>query len=416
MADARHRRLRSRHAMARPSRKWALRGGFAAGALVLGYISTIQALAVATARSDLPRAHALYPGSGWIGARLAEQISAGKVDAAARARADRIARQALDAEPLAAPALTALALNAELRGDRATAGRLFRHSDALSRRDLGTRLWLIEDAVTRGDVPGVLRHYDIALRTARGAPDLLFPVLSTAITDPVVADALASTLAHRPPWSDAFVQYLATSGPDARSTARLFRRLAQTRTPLPEIATANAVNSLITANAFNAAWDYYRTLRAGTDRRRSRDIDFRAQLEIPTAFDWVPVMTEPGVAASIQHSAGGGLFDFAAPPTVGGPVLQQMQVLPAGRYRLAGHSIGIEQPPDSRPYWTLMCTDGREIGRVDVPNSTVDNGRFTGMFTVPARCPAQVLRLIARPSNAMSGAAGQIDHVALWPA
>ncbi len=400
----------------RSPREWAFRGGFAIVALALGYVSTSETLALVLSRSNPARAYAINDHDGRIGVRLAEQlVTSGNAGPAQFAHAERIARRALRDEPLSAGALTVLGLNAQRRGDTAAARALFARSDALSRRELGTRLWLIEDAVARGDIAGALRHYDIALRTSTRAPDLLYPVLASASADPRIARETVRVLEGRPAWSGMFVDYLATSGPDARSTARLFRALAQAHVPVPEVATANAVNALITAGAFDAAWNYYSALRKGADRRRSRDADFGAQVAVPTALDWTPVMLDAGVTASIQQSTTDGVFDFAAPATVGGVVLQQMQVLPPGRYRIEGRSVGIAQDDGQRPYWTLLCIDGRELGRVEVPNSSQAEGRFFGELTVGAGCPAQTLRLVVRPSNAIGGVSGQIDRVELRP-
>lgn len=404
-----------RRTQRRSPREWALRGGIAVAALVLGYISGIEALAFSIAESDVEQAYALNPDDGRIEAKLAEQLMVGGGGADQQARSVRLAHKALLKEPLAVSALTAMALNDQMRGETGRARNLFIRSDALSRREFGAQLWLIEDAVGRGDIPGALKHYDIALRTTARAPELLFPVLSSAISDPRIARELARVLAKRPGWSEAFAQYVSTSGAYAKSAARLFRLLSLEHVAVPKIAAANAVNGLITANAFDSAWDYYRTLRKGADRRYSRDPRFGAQIEIPTAFDWTPVMIEAGIAASIQKTAKDGVFEFAAPATVGGTVLQQMQVLPPGSYNLEGHTMGIALPDGERPYWSLVCVDGREVGRVELRNSSEADGNFAGSLVVSNTCPAQLLRLVVRPSNAVSGASGQIDNVQLGP-
>lgn len=398
----------------RSPREWIVRGCAAAAVLALGYVSTTETLATALQRVDIERAYALNPDDGRITAKLAEQLAI-RASPRLSSRGDQLAYRSLSSEPLAVPALTALALGSELRGNVAQARALFVHSSALSRRDFSAQLWLIEDAVSHGDVPGALRQYDAALRTNKNAPEILFPILASATSDPTIASALVNVLATRPAWGDAFVRYLGTSSPDPQTTATLFQLLALRRIPIPEIATANAVNSLVTANAFEAAWNYYRGLRGGVDRRRSRDPNFGAHIEIPTAFDWTPVMTISGVTASIQRTAESGVFDFAAPPTIGGIVLQQMQMLTPGRYRIDGHSLNIEQSDSERPYWVLVCTDGREIGRVDLPNSDQQAGHFSGSFVVGTTCSAQLLRLIVRPSNKVSGTSGQIDHVMMRP-
>ncbi|MDT9096849.1 hypothetical protein RSW32_26335, partial [Escherichia coli] len=76
--------------------------------------------------------------------------------------------------------------NAQLHGDVGAARRLFAYGQRLSRRDNSTQLWAIEDAVARNDIPDVLRHYDVALRTSPNLADILYPVLASASADPAI--------------------------------------------------------------------------------------------------------------------------------------------------------------------------------------------------------------------------------------
>src|SRR3546814_1290750 len=82
------------------------------------------------------------------------------------------------------PYTTLFRSDAFARGDQAKGERLLAYSQKLSRRDLRTQLMAIELAVAQGDISGALRHYDIALRTKKNAPELLFPVLTSALPDP----------------------------------------------------------------------------------------------------------------------------------------------------------------------------------------------------------------------------------------
>src|SRR3546814_18551951 len=91
-------------------------------------------------------------------------------------------------------------------------------------------------------------------------------------------------------------------------------------------------------------------------------------------------------------------------------------MLPAGDYVLEGHSIGIEQPARSRPYWIVRCQTGGEIGRVELPNSSQAGGRFQGAIRVPADCPVQLLALVARSTDDLGGVSGQIDRIPIHPA
>lgn len=405
-----------RSALARRTRKeWAVRGALALLAAVLGYVSVIHTAAAVAARRNAELAHRLAPGNGAIAARLALSLAGVEATTTDRQRADVLARRALLRDATAVPAVVTLGVNAEIRGERAKARRLFAYSQALSRRDLQTQFWAIEDAVGRDDVAEVLRHYDIALRTSVAGSGILFPLLATAASDPAVRSGLIKILAARPNWSESFIGYVAGNGPDPRSTAALFLGLRHVGVAVPKTTLAPLVNALVAGGFMDDAWRYYASATPGVDRSSSRDPEFAFGMDTPSLFDWVPI-NDGTVTTSIQRGDESGVFDFAAPASVGGVLLQQLQLLQPGTYRIAGSSSGIEQEESARPYWVLSCRqDGRELGRVPLPNSAEANGRFTGIFTVPPGCPVQTLALVARPSDAVAGLSGQINRVQLTP-
>jgi hypothetical protein len=308
-----------------------------------------------------------------------------------------------------------LGIAAQIRGDVAAARRRFQYATTLSRRNLQTQLWLIEDAIARQDIPGALRHYDIALRTSAAAPELLYPILASAISTPEVRTALARTLLSEPAWAPNFIGYTAGNAPDPRAAASLFATLQRHGMAVPQNVQAVTLDQLLKQDFLEDAWHYYATARSGSDRRRSRDPQFGALLTAPSVFDWVPVTTE-AITATIQQNGKGGVFVFAAPPSVGGPVLRQYQMLPAGDYRLSGRSIDIQPATASMPYWVLRCGDERELGRVMLPPAGQAGGVFSGRLRVPADCPVQILSLVIPPSDAAEGISGQIGRVLLQPA
>lgn len=395
----------------RSPNEWTVRLTLASVAAALGYYGVTFSIAQVVVKRDPALAHRLTPYDGRITAAYATSLAGGDATAEDRARADVLAKRALQQDPTAVGAAATLGMNADFRGDKAAARRYFTYAQKLSRRDLRTQLFMIEDAVQREDIPGALHQYDITLRVFPNLGEMLYPVLTSASGDPVIRHELVKTLAGKPMWSESFIDFVANNNTDPKSTAALFLDLRRVGVPVPPNARASAVNALVAARELDAAWSYYATVRPGADRRRSRDPRFAANLETPSQLDWIPV-NYGGRTASIQ----GGIFDFSVPATVGGSLLQQVQLLPPGNYRLNGHSVGIDQIQGERPYWVLSCQSGRELGRVEVPNSSVGNGVFSGTFSVPADCPLQNLVLIARPSDAVSGLSGQFDRVELAPA
>ncbi|MBD8679937.1 hypothetical protein [Sphingomonas sp. CFBP 13720] len=395
----------------RSAREWIVRGLLAVAAVAGGYVGATGSLAYMVRQGDVVTGHALAPNDGRVTAAFARTLTGIDASNAERVRANALARTALRQDPTAVAAVSTLGIAAQLRGDAISARRLLAYANVLSRRDLETQLWAIEDAVGRNDIPGALHHYDIALRTSPGAGELLFPVLAKAGSNADIRTALVATLARKPIWSEAFINRVAAGAADAHEAAMLFGALGKAGVPLPEGAKAATVGALIRAGAVENAWAYYTTIRRGVDRRRSRDPRFTANLVIPSAFDWTPV-SEAGGITSIQD----GTVSFALPSSVGGMLLQQMQLLTPGIYRVEGHSRGIEQANDALPYWTLKCWHGRELGRVVLPRSTERSGNFAGNFRVPADCPVQTLALVGRASDTVAGLSGELDRVQLAPA
>ncbi|MBN2974449.1 hypothetical protein JW805_20895 [Roseomonas aeriglobus] len=382
--------------------------------VAVGSVSVTHSLAM-TLKDEAPeRAYVMAPWDGQVAALFARTLFGVDASPAAQTRAGQIALAALRSDPTVVPAVTTLAIRAQVEGDTGKTRRLFAYAQSLSRRDLVTQLWMIEDAVERGDIPGAMRNYDIALRTSRFTPQLLYPTLTTAMDDPAIRRALVETLSRQPLWITSFVEHVANNG-EPMTAAQLFQDLSAVQVPIPQDARADVIEALIRKQRFSAAWNYYRSIRRGTDPRMSRDPEFSAALESPTAFDWRPVIDNAGISAVIQPGEQNGVFDFAVPATIGGTVLQQMQLLPPGRYDLTGRSEDLEQPADTRPYWALQCDTGRELGRIDMPNSAEDGGRFAGSFTIPSDCRAQNLKLVVRPSNSVAGVTGKILSVQLHP-
>ena len=133
-----------------------------------------------------------------------------------------------------------------------------------------------------------------------------------------------------------------------------------------------------------------------------------------SVFDW-QAGADTRLSAAILRKGESALLDFSVPPSVGGVLVRQTQLLPPGNYRIEGRSQGIDQPERSQPYWTLTCKDGRELGRVALSNSNQNGGDFSGRFTVPERCEVQTLSLVARSTDDIMGVSGQIEKARLVP-
>lgn len=391
-----------------------IRAAVAITAALLGANSVSATLANVLERGDPALAYDLETGNGHITAAAAEHKFTLTPNASADSIAASLAHRALQQDATAVEALSVLGLQAQLRGDVARARVVFGYSHRLSRRELRTQIWAIEEAVLRGDIAGALKQYDQALRTSQKAREILFPVLARAIADPAVRAATLKMMSSESAWGEAFINYVAANGPEPRAVVAFFRDGAAVGLPIEDDDRSRLVNALVAEGATEDAWGFYESYRPSVSRYRSRDPDFRLNTQVPAVFDWSSVNAD-GVSASIHWGENGGVVHFSAAPGAGGTVIRQAQMLPPGKYRLKARSRGTEQPEYSRPYWTLTCRNGRELGRVPLLSAEDIWQNHSGRFTVPPNCSFQDLSLIVRATDDIAGVEGRIGSIELTP-
>ena len=128
----------------------------------LAWLSFIHAVANITWQQQPDLALSFVPDHPLALSRKADELFAEKQDAATLAKVEAMAKQSLRGGALNPVAIRLLGYVADMRGDEKKARELMLLSQKVSRRDFGTQLWLIEDAVARGDKKQALYHYDIA--------------------------------------------------------------------------------------------------------------------------------------------------------------------------------------------------------------------------------------------------------------
>lgn len=390
--------------------EWSVRIALVLFSAVLMYFGMSHSLAQMVVSKSPELAWQLAKWDGRNGAALAEwrfaQAPLDDTDAITE-----LAQSAIRTDALALPAVVTLGLQTQLRGETAQARRLFEYAQHLSRRDLRTEIWAIENAVVRGDVRAALRHYDIALRTSKAAPGILYPILATAISDASIRPVLVQTLVGRPAWGQSFLSYAAGSSRDPRSVADFFSQLRRAQVPPPPDAMVNVINALIAQGAVDDAWRQYAGIRPRVNRNVSRDPRFATYVVQPSLLDWV-LPENSTVTAEIMQDSGGGSFDFAVSSGGGGPLLQQFQLMRPGLYQLKGRSTGITWNAESSLYWVLTCQDGRELGRVSVLHPRNSNESFSGVLLIPENCPIQILTLVGYSVD-VRNASGRITEIEL---
>lgn len=317
-------------------------------------------------------------------------------------------------------ALQLLGMSTAASGDVATARKQFTLASRISRRDLGTQLWMIEDAVAREDIPSALVHYDIALRTKNQAQELLFPVLTSALEDERIWPAFLPYIRERAPWLGAFFRHAIRNSQHPEAFAKLALR-AGGLPPGEEFLglQQELISRLIAERQFSTARNYYLTAKRASPR-----VFAAAELNSVTTdsrfppITWHPAANEAVRASILTAEKGDGLVIAGSIESgASGLVARKMLMLPTGAYTLtARHSLR-DDAEGAEVRWTVTCASAEKPE--DLFSSTVPATRkpsiFIGSFSIPARCSAQFLNLWGSGGVATGGAEILVEKVAVRP-
>lgn len=337
------------------------------------------------------------------------------------ATAKGLALTAVRRDPTNASATRTLGVIAALEQRKPEARRWMVLSQYQSRRDLSTQLWMIEDAVTRSDIPDALRHYNYALMTNRSAEALLFPVLIAGSADTSIRMPLARLLAGRPLWWARFIDTLIATGTVPSEIAELTAapRLNIRVGPEQQLA-ARAVQRLLQLDDIDHAHALFVQLRGKEGKRLLRDGNFTDNNPIPP-FDW-SLSDKPELYASIgsvpdeRYPQG---LSVASTNGSGGVAAQQLLRLPQGRYLLSLVAGGGKINQIERPKVQLSCRGNTALPLASLPLPATGEGAghpLSAAINVPANsCRFQQIEILV-PGIIDEGAVeGWVSAITLRP-
>lgn len=315
-------------------------------------------------------------------------------------RAALLARQALSRDPTNIVAARSLALASLAHNDAATARRILGYAQSLSRRDLPTQLMLIEFSVQDGDVSGALEHYDIALRTNREAPRILYPVLAEALSIPDLITPIVGKINAGAPWGPTFVDFAVGTATSDAAVLRLYQLTSKTRAAWPQAVSGALVARLVKSGKYAEAAQVFDQYNPGV-RQNIADGDFSRDHGMPP-FDW-QFTAQEDLTAEREAVDGSGNFVLSLSSSDGaaGELARQLLVLKPGTYRFEG-AHGPNDPAGGPQWlrWAVRC-DGqaRDFVQGDI-RLGASEGKFSAGFSVPAQsCGAQWLILSARTTS-----------------
>ena len=304
------------------------------------------------------------------------------------------ARKTLLSEPLSARALRILGFVADDRGNAAQAHNLMELSSRVSRRELGTQLWKIEQAVRLNDVPEALRQYDMTLRGVQQSKDILFPVLLASLSDPEIRHHMAPYIRQDPPW---LIELLNRAVSEERETASVAELLARAgglpRTPAYKGIEASLISQLVAQHAPAKALAFFESI-PGADRHA---LDTGALSPSTANVLYAPLTWASLNSPTINSVYGDPIrgLQIEVSPGAKGTVIRRAIAVTPGRYVLAS-TFTLNAPSKSQKFlWQIDCIlpDAYKglwnSGELEFRS----NLRFQGVFAIPDGCPAQQVSL-----------------------
>ncbi|HEY0625322.1 MAG TPA: hypothetical protein VGD10_01170 [Allosphingosinicella sp.] len=375
-------------------------------ALFLLWLSVAVSLAGAARERHPELALRFWPIDGFAKAAKASLMITADVRKEEVAQARQLALDALRSEPMAVKGVRVAAIGAEVAGDRAAAKRQFQLSRDLSKRDLITTLWFLEEAVSRNDIPGVLRQYEIALRTSRSSQGILFPVLDGALGDDELVSSIGGLLARGHEWVPPFAEYMIKDGKQPGGFAKALLARPTSLNHLPPDYRAALLTKLVDKGELNVAERLYLRLSGSAPAAAIRNGDFSSPSVWPP-FDWSLISgadygadLAPEQGALLIYSRNGGA----------GTVARQILALAPGAYQLEVAGAVRSESGEGSALWSVGCIGGRSLGGIRVG---AQGRRLAQRITVPAGCPRQWINLEIGSGGEGSRIDGEFDSIRL---
>jgi hypothetical protein len=374
---------------------------FVAWFSLVGYVawlSFIHALANVTWQQNPDMALRFVPDHPLALSRKADELFAEKQDEATLVRVEAMAKQSLRGGALNPVAIRLLGYVADARGDQKRARELMLMSHKVSRRDFGTQLWLIEDAVARNDKKQALYHYDIALRTTPNSHSLLLPTLIGALDDPEVRVALVPYIKNTPGWLPAFLDTALATIENPVNLADILLKAGELPDRLEYKGYSNALLAKLGAEGdFPAFRQFYLSLRGSDPSTLERAAMTRATVNLrhPVAGWQLAENASIGGTFSQPDAKGNiSLSAFAGTGERGGLTRKYLYLKP-GSYQFSAQYEAQESAADSEIRWELLCFNGKQSSSKWVASTSVVKGRTseTTEFALGSDCPVQLLQL-----------------------
>jgi hypothetical protein len=339
----------------------------------------------------------------------------GKLD---HGRAMQLSRAALKSQAIEPRALRMLAFSLDKPPTQAQTASLITLSTRVSRRDLWARIWLNEKSATSGDVPAAISHYDIALRTNPTAGgQILFPILTEALAEVEVQNALVPYVKNRAPWVYDFVQHWSAKQKDTRPLANAIIK-AGGLPDEPKYASVQVavMRMLENGNAYTELRQMHATIK-GADPKSLVTADLNQANTDPrfAGVSWTFPDTQ-GLKASAGLSEGQHRMTVIVSPRVRTIAARKLLYLPPGNYRFSTMTRFGANKQNTNVQWILKCGGQSTLAPAMTLNiAQASPAQSNADIAIRPGCAPQYLDLLVKADG--NGGDGEvfIDSVAIRP-
>lgn len=262
---------------------------------------------------------------------------------------------------------------------------------------------------------------DLAMRISRPSMTYILPAFAKLVAlDPKARQAIAVSLAKRPPWREAFLSAAVAAGmspADAKALVQDIRRLAPS--DVPQVEENFLVGTLFAAGKYREARSFLESFQPQTANANVIvEPNFRA-IGAMQPFAWALITGEAGTAEIGRVAEGGEPFlevdYFGDGLTV---LAAQMLAARPGTYRLSSRFTGNSSSPDTRLTWSFRCLgSNQELGSLQLAPLQDRPQRREVTVNVPASgCEGQSLSLVGQQGEITRILGAQILDVSLVPA
>jgi len=327
---------------------------------------------------------------------------------------ERAGRAALRNQAVNVRALRLLSIAAELRRDTVRSEQLIKLAQRVSRRDMVTQFWLIDEAIRKNNIPKVLSHYDIALRTNSTASQILFPRLQIAIGNADIRKALIPYLQSEVQWGVEFLDFAKTSGSNLPSLVSLIvENGGLGKSDRERRLQLDLIDALFAQQKYDDVRRLYLS-GAGNNSGRltSAALAPEDRLQLLSAVGWQVLNdADAGGSVAADQSTSRPILALYANAQTTRTVARKLLFLPPGVYDFKAVIAAISRGEGQSLSWQLRCVDPAATGVLWTLKNIVRS--TTATVTIASGCTAQLLEISASGGSGQVGLDATIRDVSL---